>query len=271
MPLNIIVCIKQVPDPEHFDQITIDPKTGLIHRIGIPSITNPLDRHAIEEALRIKEAFGGIVTVLTMGPSQARKSIEEALAMGADRGAILCDQVFAGADTLLTAYVLSNGIRAIGNFDLILCGSETTDGGTGQVPPQLAEFLDIPHVTHARKIVLIDTKRVIAERTVENGYLKIELKLPALIAVLKSINQYRLPTVMGIMEATKKEIIEFGGSICQSSGMEKEYIGSLESPTKVIEIFEPLQRRSVEMIGGLPKEATRKLIKRLRDLEVLSR
>jgi len=270
--LNIIVCVKQVPDPEYSDQITIDPKTGSIHRTGIPSITNPLDRHAIEEALRIKEAFGGVLTVLTLGPSQARKSIEEALAMGADRGAILCDPNFAGADTLLTAYLLSNGIRAIGNFDLILCGNETTDGGTRQVPPQLAEFLDIPHVTHARKILLTDTKRVIVERTVENGYLKIDLRLPALIAVLKSINQYRLPTAMGIMEATKKEIIEFGSPICQSgSSLEGGYIGSLGSATKMIEIFEPLQRRSIEIIGGPPNEAAQKLVKRLRDLQVLSR
>jgi len=269
MPLNIIVCIKQVPDPEHLYQITIDPRTGFIHRAGIPSITNPLDRHAMEEALRTKEAFGGIVTVFTMGPSQAKKSIEEALAMGADRGVILCDPVFAGADTLLTAYVLSKGIRAIGNFDLILCGSETTDGGTRQVPPQLAEFLDIPHVTYARKIDFIDAKRVIVERTIENGYLKIELKLPALIAVLKSINQYRRPTVMGIMEATRKEIIEFGSSICNPSGIEKEYIGYIGSPTKVIEVFEPLQRQNVEMIGGIPEEAARKLIKRLRELEAL--
>ncbi|MDO9529288.1 MAG: electron transfer flavoprotein subunit beta/FixA family protein [Syntrophales bacterium] len=269
MSLNIIVCIKQVPDPEHFDKISIDPRTGSIQREGIPSITNPLDRNAIEEALRKKEEFGGMVTVLTMGPPQARKSIEDALAMGADKGLILCDVAFAGADTLSTARVLSVGIRSLGEFDLILCGNETVDGATGHVAAQLAEFLDIPHVTFARRIDVVDEKTVMVERNIENGYLEVEVKLPAVISVVKSINKYRLPTVMGIMEAAGKEIVELGCSACESAGVPGSEIGLEGSPTRVLEVFESPQRRKVEMIEGNPEEIARKLVRRLHELEGL--
>lgn len=269
MSLNIIVCIKQVPDPEHFDKISIDPKTGSIQREGIPSITNPLDRNAIEEALRKREEFGGTVTVLTMGPPQAKKSIEDALAMGADKGLVLCDMAFAGADTLSTARVLSVGIRSLGDFDLILCGNETVDGATGHVAAQLAEFLDIPHVTFARKIDLVDEKTVLVERSIENGFLRVEVVLPAVISVVKSINKYRLPTVMGIMEASEKEIIEVGCSVCESAGVPGCEIGLEGSPTKVLEVFESPQRRNVEMFEGNPEEIARKLVRKLHELEGL--
>ena len=267
--MNIIVCIKQVPAPEYFDKIAIDPKTGSILRQGVPFIINPNDRHAIEEALRQKEAFGGSVSVLTMGPSQAKKIIEEALAMGADKGLILCDPVFAGADTLATAHALSAGIKALGDFDLIVCGNETVDGATGQVPAQLAEFLGIPHVTHAQKIDFIDEKKAIVKRKVENGYFKIELKLPAVIAVLKNINQYRLPTAIGIMEAENKEIIELGCQEAENLGISKDDLGLQGSPTRVAEIFESPLKRKTEMIQGEPEDIARKLIKKLHELEAI--
>jgi electron transfer flavoprotein beta subunit len=269
MPLNIVVCIKQVPDPEHFNKISIDAQTGSIQRLGVPSITNPDDRHALEEALRIKERFGGCVSVLTMGPPQARRSLEDALAMGADRGAILCDPAFAGADTLSTARLLSAGVRALGNFDLIICGNETVDGATGQVPAQLAEFLDVPHVTHAKKIDFIDEGTAIVERKVENGYLKVEIKSPAVISVLKNINKYRLPTVVGITEAANKEIIELGSSDCEILGITKDEMGLKGSPTRVAKVFESGLKREVEMITGNPEDVARKLIQRLHELEAL--
>ncbi len=263
MSLNIVVCIKQVPDPEHFDRITLDPATGAIRREGIPSITNPLDRHAVEEALRIREGWGGQVSVITMGPPPARKSLEDALAMGADRGAILCDPTFAGADSLATAHVLSVGIGALGPFDLILCGNESVDGATGQVTPQLAEFLDIPHVTRARKITLTDERTALVERAVESGYLQVEVRLPAAISVLKGINRYRLPTAMGIMAAADREIIEWGCSVCEPFG------GTMESPTKVVEVFESSLKRKVTMLTGTPEDTARELLRRLREMEAL--
>ncbi|MCX5834575.1 MAG: electron transfer flavoprotein subunit beta/FixA family protein, partial [Deltaproteobacteria bacterium] len=125
MPLKIAVCIKQVPDPEYFDRIVMNPESGTIVRSGIPAVTNLLDRHALEEALRIREHYGGSVTVLTMGPPQARKCLEGALATGADRGVLLCDPSFAGADTLATARILAAGIQNLKGCDIILCGNES--------------------------------------------------------------------------------------------------------------------------------------------------
>lgn len=269
MPIDIVVCIKQVPDPEAFDKITFDAATGTIRRTGIPLITNPVDRHALEEALRIREAFGGAVTVITMGPPQSRKSIEEALAMGADKGAILCDQAFAGADTLATACALSGGISSLDHYDLILCGNETVDGATGQVPSQLAEFLDLPHVTWARKIDVIEGRRAIIERVVENGYLRVEVQFPAVIAVLKTINSYRLPTVLGIMEAAGKEVLEFGCFSCESMGVDSGEMGSRGSPTRFAGITESAQLRKAVMITGEPREIAAKLTKELHHRDAL--
>jgi electron transfer flavoprotein beta subunit len=269
MPLDIMVCIKQVPDPEYFDKITLDPSSGTIRRTGIPVITNPADRHAVEEGLRIRDELGGSVTVLTMGPPLARKSIDEALAMGADRGAVLCDQAFAGADTLSTAYILSGGIQLLGRYDLVLCGNETVDGSTGQVPAQIAEFLNIPHVTCARKMDMIDDHRAIIERVVEGGFLRVELELPAVVAVLKGMNTYRLPTVMGIMEAAQKDVLELGCPACESLGMAPFDMGLKGSPTRVAEVFESPQRRRAEMITGDPADMAKQLIRRLRQLDAL--
>jgi electron transfer flavoprotein beta subunit len=269
MPIDIIVCIKQVPDPEAFDRITLDPVKGSIRRTGITVITNPVDRHALEEALRIKESFGGTVTVITMGPPQARKSIEDALAMGADRGAILCDQAFAGADTLSTACILAGGIRLLDHYDLILCGNETVDGATGQVPAQLAEFLDLPHVTYARKIKMVEDRRAIVERVVENGHLRVEVEFPAVIALLKEINTYRLPTVIGIIEAAGKEILELGCPACESAGIDIADMGHRGSPTRFAAFLESPPRRQAEMIAGEPQEIAHKLIRRLHQLGAL--
>ena len=270
MPLNILVCIKQVPDPEQFDRITLDPATGSINRTGIPPVTNPVDRHAIEEALRIREASGGAVTVMTMGPPQARKCLEDALAMGADRGVLLCDMAFAGADTLATAAVLAAGIRSAGNFDLVLCGNESVDGATGQVPAQLAEALGWTRVTCARKIAFQDKGKIaLVEREIEGGFLRVEARLPAVIAVVKRINRYRLPTIFGILEAGKKEITEVGCAACECAGLVAEAMGLGGSPTRVAGVFQSHRKRHVEMIGGEPNEVARGLIRKLKEMDAL--
>lgn len=269
MPLDIVVCIKQVPDPEHFDKITLDPATGTIRRTGVPAITNPVDRHALEEALRIREMFGGTVTVITMGPPQARKSIEDALAMGADRGAILCDSVFAGADTLATSCVITSGIKHLGRFDLVLCGNESVDGATGQVPAQIAEHLHLPHVTHVKKIDIINEQQAMIERIIEGGWLRVEVRLPAVMAVLKEINTYRLPTVIGIMDAARKEIVDIECQACELTGIAACEMGLTGSPTRVAGIYESLRKRSVEMLSGEPQDVAEKLVRKLRQLDVL--
>ena len=269
MSFHIVVNIKQVPDPDHFGKLSVDCRTGSISREGVPLVTNPVDRHAIEEALRIKEKLGGIVSVITMGPPQARKAIEDALAMGADRGAILCDPLFAGSDTLSTARILSAGIRSFGDVDLVICGNETVDSATGQEPPQLAEFLNVAHVTHVRKIEALSAESIIVERVVEGGFLRVEAKLPAVISILRSTNTFRLPSVMGIMEASEKEIRELDASVCRKFDICDDKLGLKGSPTRVLTVVESTTNRNASMITGEPEDVAKQLVEKLRELQVI--
>jgi len=266
MSLNIVVCIKQVPDPEFFSKITIDPVKQTIRREGIPTIINPLDKYALEEGLRIKERFSGKVTVLSMGPPNAREVLEEALAMGIDDAALLCDGMFAGADTLATAYPLAGGIKKLGNFDLILCGNETVDGATGQVGPQLAELLGIPHITFVNEIKWTNERELIVNRALERGYMKLQVSLPVLISVVKGINEPRLPTVLGIMEAAEKDIKSFNA---QDIDVSEANVGLDGSPTRVTGVFEHQSKRKGEMLEGLPEDIVKRAIKRLRELNAI--
>lgn len=264
--MDIIVCVKQVPNPEHFSKITMDPVRGTINRKGIPVVTNPLDKHAVEEALRIREKFPGKVTAISMCPPEARETLEEALAMGADEAVLLCDRAFAGADTWATAYTLAEAIKKLGSFGLVLCGNESVDGATGQVGPQLAEFLGIPHVTYVKKVEFVDGETLIATRAIERGHMKVKVKLPALLAVIREINQYRLPTVMDIMEATRKEIKNWS---CQDIGASKVCIGLDGSPTRVTGGFELDLKRKRDILKGSPESMAKEAVKRLRELGVI--
>ena len=263
MSLNIIVCVKQVPHPEHFSRITLDPIRQTISREGIPAVINPLDLHALEEALRIREELSGKVTAISMGPPQARCALEEALAIGADDAVLLCDKSFAGADTLATAYSLACGIKRLGRFALILCGNETIDSATGQVGPQLAEFLDIPHVTSVSQIAFEQGSSLIVRQALEEGYMKVRVKLPAMLAVAKGINQPRLPTVWAIMEAGSKEMQIWGAS---DIGATQDMIGLEGSPTHVTGIFERDTTRRREILEGSPRQIAKKAVNRLHEL-----
>jgi len=174
--MNIIVLIKQVPDTT---DVKIDPQKGTLIREGIPSIINPDDVHAIEEALRLREQFGGETTAISMGPPQAIDVLQEAIAMGIDKGILLTDEAFAGADTWATSYTLGKCIEKIGIYDLILCGHQAIDGDTAQVGPQVAEFLNISQITYVRNIQINDGK-VIAERDIDEEYEKVESDMPVL-------------------------------------------------------------------------------------------
>lgn len=264
MALNIVVCLKQVPHPDHFSKINLDPKTKTIQREGVPVITNPVDKNALEAGLSLKEQVSGKVTVVSMGPPKAREALEEALAMGADAGLLLCDPALAGADTLATAYPLACAIRKLGPFDLILCGNETADGGTAQVGPQLAEFLQIPHVTQVNKLDLADEGSLVVHQALERGYLEIQVKLPVLLTVTKELNKPRLPTVIGIMEAMQKEIKTWG---LADLGAAPEKVGLPGSPTQVVDIFPYHSQRKREVLTGEPVEIVRKALRRLRELE----
>ncbi|MFC1968560.1 electron transfer flavoprotein subunit beta/FixA family protein [Chloroflexota bacterium] len=266
MALDIIVCIKQVPDPEQLSKITLDPLKMTLNREGIPSAINPLDRHALEEGLRIRESFSGKVTAISMGPPKAKEVLEEAFAMGVDDAVLLCDTVFAGADTLATAYTLAGAIKKIGVFDLVICGNETADSNTGQVAPQLAELLNVPHVTYVKEIDLTTERSWLVRRVIEHGYLRVALELPALIAVVKGINRPRLPSVMAIMEAVGKEYKTWG---CGDIEVGEDMVGLAGSPTRVTGMFELEVKRRREILEGPVEEITAKAVKRLRELGVI--
>lgn len=263
--MDIIACMKQVPHPEHFSEVTFDPVRGTKIREGIPAVINPPDRSALEEALRLREAHGGTVTVLSMGRPQTRESLEEALAMGADRAIHLCDKAFSGADTLATAATLAAAVRKLGRFDLILCGAESMVGATGQVGPQLAELLDIPQVTLVKAIESAGGGRLVVRRALERGYMRVMVSLPALLTVTRQINTPRLPSIMGIMEASSKETLTWG---CAELGIMPDTVGLDGSPTKVVSIWQrqAAHARQGEVFSGAASQAARKAVAKLREL-----
>ena len=244
--MNIIVCIKQVPDTT---EVKINPETGTLIREGVPSIINPFDTYAIEEGLRLKEQFGGKVTVVSMGPPQAMEALKEAVAMGADEAILLSDRAFAGSDTWATAYTLSHAIKKLGEFDIILCGKQAIDGDTGQVGPGIARQLDISQLTYVFKIRKLDpeARTVVVERLLEEGREVLETSLPALLTVVKDINQPRYPTFMGIRRATRMQIPVW--TVADLPGADPDRCGLKGSPTQVVRVFGPPGREgTVDLI-----------------------
>jgi len=264
--MNLIVCIKQVPDPLYYDRIILDPKSKLVKREGVPSIMNPVDANAVETALRIRDIFGGKVTVVTMGPPQAAEILEESFAMGADEGILLSDRAFAGADATATARTLASAIKKIGQYDLVICGFETVDSGTRQIGPQLAEYLDLPHVTNTGEIRFEDPNLMIVTRKLENGYAKIAVDLPAVVAVSGSINEPRIPSVMGILSVASKPLMTYG---LVDLHLRNEEVGLAGSPTQMADITEYKQKRLREIYQGDPTESVKKAVLRLKELQVI--
>ena len=236
--MNIIVTVKQVPDTH---EVKIDPKTGTLIREGVPSIINPEDKNAIEEALRIKESHDDVaITALSMGPPQAEKALREALAMGVDRAILVSDKAFAGADTLATSYILSIAIRKIKKYDLILCGRQAIDGDTGQVGPQLAEVLNLPQATFVEEID-IQGNVVTVKSNFEHVIRVVEMKTPALITVSNRINRPRFKTMNGVLKAFRdKEVVTWTKKDLKPNPMR---IGINGSPTWVRKTFIPSHSR----------------------------
>ncbi len=244
--MNIIVCIKQVPDTEHLHEVSINPENNTLNRTGIPSIINPFDSNAVEEALRIKEKLGGKVTVITMGPPQAENALRETLAMGADEAILLSDIKLAGSDTLATSVALTRAIEVIGDYDLILFGKQAIDGDTAQVGPEVSELLAIPLITYARRIEILDGK-IKVERVLEEGYEVLEAGLPCAVTVTKEINEPRFASMRGILKARKQEILHWN---LEKLRLKEEEVGLKGSPTQVIRIFSPPPRPRGEIIEG---------------------
>lgn len=262
--MNIIVCIKQVPETT---EVRINPETNTLIRDGVKSIINPFDMYAIEEAIRLKEKFGGKAIVVTMGPPQADAALREAVSMGIDEGILISDRAFAGGDTWATSYTLSKAIEKInkefGQFDVVLCGKQASDGDTAQVGPGISAFLDVPQVTYVKKIEEIKDGKAKLERMSEEGYDIVTSPLPAVFTVVKEINTPRLPGIKGMMRAKSAKITSW---TAKDIGAETANTGLAGSRTSVVKIFTPPVRTGGQMITGEVPEVTEKLVGLLKDV-----
>lgn len=277
--MNIVIPIKQVPETSN---VKMDEETGTMKRDGVESIINPLDLYAIETGIQLKEEYGGKITVITMGPPSADKALKEAIAMGCDEGVLLSGREFAGSDTWATSYALSEAIKEIGDYDLILAGERATDGDTGQVGPGIASWLDLTLSTYTSKVVdvnlveeevdytTVEQDSIIVERMVEEGYEKLQLPLPALLTVVKEISFPRLPTLRGKQRSRKVEIPQWN---LENLDMDEDYLGLQGSPTRVVNIDHPKVTRGGTIIDiredGNLEEAVSKLIDYLKSKELV--
>lgn len=278
--MKMIVCIKQVPDT---NEVRIDPKTGTLIRDGVESIINPEDRHGLEAAIALKEMVGGKITVVTMGPPQAKDALREALAMGADEAILLSDRAFAGADTLATSTTLAAAVEKIDDYDLIFCGHQAIDGDTAQVGPQLAEHLGLPQVTFVNKLELeaegldddadqdeeIDytDQMLIAIRKLEDGEEIVKVQLPALVTVVAEINEPRYPSVRGLINAFNEDRLKTWTN--EDLGLDTKNLGLNGSPTQVRKTFTPESERKGEVCTGSAKEQADALIRLFREKKVI--
>ena len=252
--MKIIVLIKQVPDTT---DVKIDPETNTLKREGVESIINPFDMYAIEEAIRIKERLGeGEVVAISMGPPQAEEALREAISMGCDSAVLISDRKFAGSDTWATSYSLAQAVRKIGDYGIVFCGKQASDGDTAQVGPGVSMHLDIPQVTYVKRIEKFDKTQATVERMTEEGYDIVETPLPAVLTVVKEINEPRLPSLKGKMKAKKAEVPVW---TAEDLGCEEEKIGLDGSPTRVIKIFTPPPREGGRILEGEPEEVAKEL------------
>lgn len=262
--MKIIVCVKQVPDTT---EIRINPETGTLIRDGVPSILNPDDANALEEALKIKdESPDTEVTVITMGPPQAKDMLAECLAMGADEAVLLSDRALGGSDTWATSNAIAAGIKKIGDFDLIFAGRQAIDGDTAQVGPQIAEKLGLPQVTYVKRFELKDGFAVV-ERALEDGYEKLKVKLPCVLTAIKELNSPRYMSVPGILRACETEVKVWSA---EDIGVDLKTVGLKASPTNVFKSFTPKPKgEGVTVLGDTPKEKAENLVGALKEKHII--
>ena len=254
---NIFVCIKQALDVA---ELKIDSTTRRLIIAGVPRKISDFDKNAIEEAVRLKEKIGGGVTVITVGPEEAKTALREALAMGADGAYLLSDPAFEDSDTLAVSYILAEGIKKLGKFDLIICGEASVDSFSAQVGPRLAERLAIPQITYVRKVSL-DGNNVMAERSLEDCYETVRTKTPVLITVTGEINDPRIPSLMAIMKASKKEMVMWKAEDLKIS---KERVGKTGSAIQVTDVLAPkVERKKIVMKAETVEEIAENLVKAL--------
>jgi electron transfer flavoprotein beta subunit len=263
--MQIIVLMKQVPNTA---EIKIDPKTGNLIREGIESIINPEDRHAIELAISLSEDYQAKTTVVSMGPPQTIDAITEAMAMGIEKGVLLSDRNFGGADTWATSFTLQKAIKKIGEYDLILCGRQAIDGDTAQIGPQVAEFLNLPQVTFVQKIEELGRDYIIVQKGLEDGYQRIKCPLPALLTVVSKVNKPRYPRVDLLFKCCEEEadIVEWNAVDLRVLAQQVGLTGSL---TRVIKTFAPKTKRDAELLKGSKEEVVDLLIQRLQERHLI--
>ncbi|SUB77499.1 Electron transfer flavoprotein small subunit [Porphyromonas macacae] len=243
--MKIVVCIKQVPDTT---EIKLDPVKGTLIRDGVPSIMNPDDKGALEQALRFKDKFGAEVTVITMGPPQAEAILREAYAMGVDRAILVSDRRFGGADTIATSYTISQAIKAL-DFDLILAGRQAIDGDTAQVGPQIAEQLDLPQITYVENAEFDGMKTFTVRKNTEEGHEILEVDMPCMLTVLASAYEPRYMSIEGIMTCFDKEVTTW---TADSFPVDFDKLGLKGSPTSVKKSF----TKGAKAMGKLHDEIT---------------
>ncbi len=259
--MNIVVCIKQVPGTT---QVKINPETNTLIREGVESIINPFDENAVEAALQLRDKHGGKVTVITMGPPQAVNALKDTIALGVDEAILVSDRAFAGSDTWATSYTLASTIKKLGAFDLIICGKQAIDGDTAQVGPGVSEFLKIPQVTFAVGVEINDGVMKV-NRLLEETNEIVEVKLPALITVVKQMNTPRMPSFKGKIKAKNAAIPQWGA---KDINADENCIGQKGSPTSVVKIFTPPPKGGGEILQGSVDEMVDSLVKKLRDRKV---
>lgn len=264
--MKIAACVKQVPDTEA--EVKWDIPGGTLKREGMDSITNPFDEFALEEALLTRENYDGEIVVFTMGPDKATDVLRNALALGVNEVHHLSDPVFAGSDTFATATIIAAAVKKAGDIDVVFCGKQSTDGNTGVVGAELAATLGFTQLTYVTKIRSIDAgaKKIVVERAIEGGTEVVEAKLPAVVSVVKGINEPRLPNLMGIRKASKVEIPKWSAD---DLGVDKAKVGAAGSSTKVVEIAVPPPRGAGEILKGEIEEVAATVVDKLLDLKVI--
>ncbi len=262
--MKILVCIKQVPGSTN---VEVDPVTGVLKRDGIQSKMNPYDLYALETALNLTEKFGGTVEVITMGPPQAKAVITEAICMGVKRGTVLSDRRFAGADVLATAYTVSQGIKKVGDFDLIICGKQTTDGDTAQVGAEVAEFLDLPNVANVLSVKDVKEGKITLSASQDEKVVEMAVKMPCLISVDGDINTPRLPSYK-VRKCVTEDMITFL-SLDDFDDQNIKNYGLSGSATQVEKIFPPEKNTEKHSIEGTPQEQADELYDLIRRIKLV--
>ena len=262
--MKILVCVKQVPGSNN---VEVDPVTGVLKRSGVPSKINPYDLYGIEAALSLTERFGGTVETLTMGPPQAKAVIEETICMGAQKGTVLSDRKFAGADVLATAYTLAQGIQKTGSYDLIICGKQTTDGDTAQVGAEMAEYLGLSNVSNVLSIDDCRDGKLWVTTSLDDKIVKLSVALPCLISVDGDINTPRLPSYR-IKKSLTDEAVSFL-TFADFADQDEAHYGLTGSATQVERIFPPEKVSQKQTLDADPETQAQSLFTLLRDKKML--